>query len=152
MGCPGKITPLLGHFWNSFQRSVSCNTAGDPGSQVEGLTIWGVQEASPTFSVISGTPFSVASRAVPPEIGNCDDEFPGQQFTRQNIQTAYGVNHSVAAGDFTLFASDLLTFVPDAAARQMSDINFDIYVHFLMLLYKEEVERRIQKRGLECGF
>ncbi|KAF4611405.1 hypothetical protein D9613_004310 [Agrocybe pediades] len=100
-------------------------------------------------------------------IPESDDEFPGQQFTRQNIQTAYGVNHSLAAGDFTLFASDLLTFVPDAAAwiknpqgkdsfrgfesqlRQMSDINFDIYVHFLMLLYKEEVERRIQKRGLD---
>nr|GAT48520.1 predicted protein [Mycena chlorophos] len=35
----------------------------------------------------------------------------------------------------------------EAQLRQMTDVNYDFYVHVLMLLYKEEVERKIEKKG-----
>ncbi|KAF9539932.1 hypothetical protein CPC08DRAFT_806138 [Agrocybe pediades] len=30
---------------------------------------------------------------------------------------------------------------------QMSDVNYDVYVHYLMLLFKEDIERRIEERN-----
>ncbi|KAK0439478.1 uncharacterized protein EV420DRAFT_1733676 [Desarmillaria tabescens] len=42
----------------------------------------------------------------------------------------------------------------ESQLRQMSNINYDFYIHSLMLLYKEKVEQRIQKkeRGLTQEF
>ncbi|KAF7317596.1 hypothetical protein MKEN_00846700 [Mycena kentingensis (nom. inval.)] len=36
----------------------------------------------------------------------------------------------------------------EAQLRQMSDVNYDFYVHVLMMLYKEECEERVAKKGL----
>lgn len=42
----------------------------------------------------------------------------------------------------------------ESQLRQMSNINYDFYIHCLMLLYKERVEQRIWKkdRGLTQEF
>ncbi|KAF7295287.1 hypothetical protein MIND_01067900 [Mycena indigotica] len=37
----------------------------------------------------------------------------------------------------------------EAQLRQMSDVNYDFCVHVLMMLYKEEVERKVSKRSRE---
>jgi hypothetical protein len=37
----------------------------------------------------------------------------------------------------------------ESQLRQMSAVNYDIFVHFLMILYKEDIEKKIAKKGLE---
>lgn len=37
----------------------------------------------------------------------------------------------------------------ESQLRQMSGVNYDLFVHFLMLLFKEDVEKKIQKKGWE---
>lgn len=37
----------------------------------------------------------------------------------------------------------------EAALRQMTDVNFDIFVHVLMMLFSEEMERKIAKKERE---
>lgn len=39
----------------------------------------------------------------------------------------------------------------EAALRQMTDSNFDLFMHSLMLMYKEAQEAKIQKRGRNIG-
>lgn len=39
----------------------------------------------------------------------------------------------------------------EAAMRQMTDVNFDFFMHAIMLIYKEAVEARIEKKGMQLA-
>ncbi|KAF7292627.1 hypothetical protein MIND_01160600 [Mycena indigotica] len=67
-----------------------------------------------------------------------EDDHGGQHQTRAfNTETAEQLNSWLNG-----FESQL---------RQMTDVNYDFYVHVLMLLYSETVNERIERRGQELG-
>ena len=63
-------------------------------------------------------------------------------------QDARGIRHKVRTFN-TETAEQLNAWLNnyEASLRQMTDVNFDMFVHVLFLLFKEDVEERIERKG-----
>ncbi|KAF8184341.1 hypothetical protein K438DRAFT_1907877 [Mycena galopus ATCC 62051] len=67
-------------------------------------------------------------------------------------QDAHGTNHQTRTFN-TETAEQLNSWLSgfESKLRQMSDVNSDFFVHVLMLIYSERVEKRIAAKGLELS-
>ncbi|KAJ7817638.1 hypothetical protein B0H13DRAFT_1922822 [Mycena leptocephala] len=67
-------------------------------------------------------------------------------------QDANGTNHQTRAFN-TETAEQLNSWLSgfESQLRQMSDVNYDFFIHVLMLIYSERVEKRIAAEGLELS-
>ncbi|KAJ7152119.1 hypothetical protein C8R46DRAFT_962436 [Mycena filopes] len=67
-------------------------------------------------------------------------------------QAADGTTHQTRAFN-TETAEQLNSWLNgfESQLRQMSDVNYDIFIHVLMMIYSERVERRVQDKGLELS-